>query len=138
MRLQVEHHPTIENPSEKEVRSAISALRSYGPSSFASVTDETGSFLQVGGGGVTCLLERRDAATGQHFRGHHEKSSKVFPDGTILAFGANKIRMAANEWFDQTMVAEAFAAFVRGEQLPTSIKWREVTDVLSAPGTREN
>jgi hypothetical protein len=72
----------------------------------------TGSYLQVGGGGVTCLLERRDAATRQHFRGYHDKPSKVFPDGTILAFGANKIRMAANEWFDRTMVADAFAAFL--------------------------
>lgn len=138
MRLEVEHNPTIVNPSEKEVRSAIIALRSYGPSSIASLTDEAGSYLQVGGGGVTCLIERRDAATGKHFRGHYDLPSKVFPDGTILAFGANKIRMAANEWFDRTMVADAFAAFLRGEELPTSIKWREVTDVLSAPGTREN
>jgi hypothetical protein len=59
MRFEVESRPTIEDASEQDVRSAISALRSFGPSSFASLTDENGNYLQVGGGGVTCLLERR-------------------------------------------------------------------------------
>ena len=87
---------------------------------------------------MTCLLERRDAHTGRHFRGHHDKPSKVFPDGTILAFGRNRIRMAADEWFDSRVVADAFVAFLHGNELPPPIKWRDVTDVLRAPDSRQH
>jgi hypothetical protein len=133
MRFEVEGKPAIEGPSERKIRSAILALRSYGPSSFANLTDTNGNYLQVGGGNMSCLLERRDARTGRHFRGYHDKPSKVFPDGTILAFARNRIRMAANEWFDSRVVADIFVAFLRGDELPASVKWRDVTEMLKAP-----
>lgn len=133
VRLEVEGNATIENASEREVRTAIGALRSYGPSSIASLTDKNGSYLQTGGGGMTCLLERRDAPIHSHFRAYHDEPSKVFTDGTILAFSGNNVRMAADEWFDSRVVADAFVAFLRGDELPATIKWRDVNDMLSAP-----
>lgn len=133
MRFEVQGRPAIDDPSEREIRSAITALRSYGPSSIAILPDANGNYLQVGGGSMSCLLERRDARTGQHFRGFHDKPSKVFPDGTILAFGRNQIRMAADEWFDSRVVADTFVAFLRGNELPASVKWRHVTELLKAP-----
>ncbi len=131
MIFEAQGKPKTEDPTESEIRNAISALRSYGPSSIAILTDENGNYLQVGGGSVSCLLERRDERTGLHFRGYHDKPSNVFPDGTILAFGRNRIPMAANEWFDARVVADAFVAFFHGDELPASIKWREVTDIIS-------
>lgn len=133
MRFEVQDRPAIEGPSERDIRSAINALRSYGPSSIAILTDENGNYLQVGGGSMSCLLERRDACIGRHFRAYHDKPSIVFPDGTILAFARNKIRMQADEWFDSRVVADAFVAFLRGDELPASIRWRDVTDVLKTP-----
>jgi hypothetical protein len=52
MLLEVENREPVENASAADVHDAISKLRSYGPSSFASLTDEHGSYLQVAGGGV--------------------------------------------------------------------------------------
>lgn len=127
MRLEVEKAPFMENVTGKRVRSAIMALRSYGPSSFASLTDAHGSYLQVAGGGVTCMLEYRDNASGLHFRAYKDEASKVFPDGTSLVFGGGEIRLAADEWFTAQEVADVFSSFLRTGELPTSVKWRDVT-----------
>ena len=127
MRLEIEKRPSIENVTEAQLVSAVMALRSYGPSSFASLTDEQGNYLQVAGGGVTCMLERRDVASGHHLRGYKEEKSKVFPDGTSLTFGGGEIRLAADEWFTAQEVADVFSSFLRGGELPASVKWRDVT-----------
>ena len=133
MRLDVENKPAIEHASAAQVRAAITGLRSYGPSSFAALTDEGGNYLQVAGGGITCMLERRDAAGGRHYRACRDVPSKVYPDGTILAFGGGDIRLMADEWFTAPMVLEVFLAFLGGLGLPASVKWRDITDVLNAP-----
>jgi len=127
MLLEVEKAPSIENVTEAQMRSAIMTLRSYGPSSFASLTDAQGNYLQVAGGGVTCMLERRDIASGHHFRAYKDEKSKVFPDGTSLVFGGGEIRLASDEWFTAQEVAEVFSTFLHGGELPASVKWRDVT-----------
>lgn len=131
MRLEVEKKAPVNNVTEKQLLSAIAALRSYGPTSFASLTDEHGNYLQVAGGGVTCMLERRDASSGRHFRGYKSEKSKVFPDGTALIFGGGEIHLAADEWFSSKEISEAFIAFLHGANLPSSINWRDITAILS-------
>lgn len=131
MRLEVQGKPTIHELTEAQARAAVTSLRSYGPSSFASLTDEKGNYVQVAGGGVTCMLERRDAASGRHFRGYKDEKSKVFPDGTALVFGGGEIRLSADEWFTAQEVAEVFSAFLRSNELPRLVKWRDITAVLA-------
>lgn len=126
MRLEAERKPQVIDPTEKRIRSTIMALRSYGPSSFASLTNNRGGYLQVGGGGVTCLLEWRDGATGNHYRAFHDTPSTVFADGTVLAFSGGRIPLHSDEWFTATVVADAFCAFAKGLDLPDSIRWRSV------------
>ena len=127
MLLEVEKKPAIENATAADVRAVIPKLRSYGPSSYASLTDAQGSYLQVAGGGVTCLLEWRDAVNRRHFRAHLDAPSKVFPDGTILAFSGGEVKLKADEWLTVPIVEEAFLAFLKGESLPLAIKWRDIT-----------
>lgn len=127
MRLEIEKKPAVDEVTDTEVRAAIMSLRSYGPSSFASLTDEQGNYLQVAGGGVTCMLERREFASRRHFRGYKEEQSKVFPDGTALVFGGGEIRLASDEWFTAQEVAEIFSAFLRSGELLPSVRWRDVT-----------
>jgi hypothetical protein len=131
MRLEIEKKPAIDDATDAEVRAAIMSLRSYGPSSFASLTDENGNYVQVAGGGVTCMLERRDAASGHHFRGYKDERSKVFPDGTALVFGGGEIRLSADEWFAAQEIAEVFSAFLRSNELPPLVKWRDMTAMLA-------
>lgn len=132
MRLEVEGKKPVDGPTEAQVRAAIMGLRSYGPASFASLTDEGGSYLQVAGGGVGCLLEHRDAVSGRHFRAYHDAPSKVFPDGTVLVFSGGKMPLKADEWFAARVVVETFLAFLAGSPLPESIRWRDVTESLRA------
>ena len=114
------------------MRSLILKLRSYGPKSFASLTDAEGNYLKVAGGGVTCLLERREVAIGRHLRAFHGQPSSVFPDGTALVFGGGQIKLAPDEWFTSTVVADAFCAFLKGDALPLGIGWRDVIQAPSA------
>lgn len=130
MRLDIEGKASVENVTEKKVRSVIQALRSHGPSSFASLVDADGSYIQVAGGIITCALERREAATGRHFRAFHDTPSKIYPDGTSLMFGGGAIKLNANEWFTSGVVADAFCAFLRGEDSPGSVHWRDISEIF--------
>jgi len=127
MHLEVERTPPVDNPSPAALRKAISKLRSYGPSSYASLTDMSGNYLQVAGGGVTCLLERRDAANRRHCRAHLGTPSKVFPAGTLLVFGGGEIKLQADEWLMSSLVEDAFLAFMEDKPLLPAIHWREIS-----------
>ncbi|NUU04031.1 hypothetical protein [Herbaspirillum robiniae] len=124
MRLEIQNKAAKDNPSEQQLRRAILSLRSYGTSSFASLTDDHGSYLQVAGGGITCLLERRDAFTGVHYRAYQEKKNTNYPDGTLLVFGAGEVALLSDEWFSNTIVADVFAAFLLTHALPENVHWR--------------
>jgi len=124
MRLECEGKPAIENPKPSQIRKVISSLRSYGLSSYASITNSQGSYLQVAGGGVTCLLEIYHSDTGKRFRAFGDTKNKVFPDGTLLVFRAGKIAMQSDEWFMADKIAEVFCNFLEGKELPEDIHWR--------------
>lgn len=124
MRLECEGKTPIENPKPSQIRKVVSSLRSYGPSSYASITDMHGSYLQVAGGGVTCLLELYQSNTGKRFRAFGDTKNKAFPDGTLLVFRAGQIAMQADEWFMADKIAEAFCCFLEGKELPKDIHWR--------------
>lgn len=125
MKFEAEGKPEIHEPRESQVTRAIKSLKSYGPSSYASLTDARGNYVQVAGGGVTCMIERYDAADRKRFRGFHEKPSAVRPDGTILSFRAGNIPMRSDEWFMSNQVAEVFLAFLNSEEFPAGVHWRD-------------
>jgi len=136
MKLEVEGKPPLENVKAPQLRSTLKALRSYGPASYASLTDESGNYLQVAGGGVTCMMEKRDVAANRHFRAYQDKRSPVFADGSILAFSGGEIKLLADEWFTSADVEETFLAFLEGNPPPSRIKWRDITDILQASTAR--
>lgn len=127
MRLEVEKSTPVDNPSPAVLRKAISKLRSYGPTSYASLIDASGNYLQVAGGGVTCSLERRDAVNRRHYRAHLGAPSKAFPDGTLLVFSGGEIKLQADEWLISALVEDAFLAFMEDTPFPEAIQWREMT-----------
>lgn len=53
-------------PVAKQLR----AMKSYGPVSFASLTADDGSYIQVVGGRVTCLLEVRPSGWSSNRRAY--------------------------------------------------------------------
>lgn len=131
MLLQAEGKTPVKFPTAKKVLAVIAALRSYGPCSFASITDPLGTYLQVGGGGQTCILERWPADCTCHFRAYTDRRSKVFEDGTVLAFSGGNIPMQSDEWLAADLVGEAFCAFLEGRELPSQIRWREMPSLTA-------
>jgi hypothetical protein len=124
MLLACEGKPSIQNPKTSQIRRNLLALRSYGPSSYASLTDDGGSYLQVAGGGVSCLLELYQADTGKRLRAFGDVQNKACPDGTLLVFRAGEIPMMADEWFMADQVADAFCCFLEGREFPAGVHWR--------------
>ena len=127
MRLEVAGKPSLERLSDSKLRAAIATLRTYGPSSFASLTDKYGNAIHVAGGGDTCLLEFRDAVHQRHYRAYHGTPQAGRPDGTLLVFAGAEIPMQADEWFTADTVAQAFIQFLRSKRMPDCVTWRDRT-----------
>jgi hypothetical protein len=123
----------ISDPSAKRVASEIRKLKSYGKSSFASLTREDGSYVQVAGGGVGCMVEKRDAAAQRQFRAFRRNPTVSFEDGTELVFGGGRIALRRDEWLNSNMVAEIFVAFLEDRPFPSEIDWRDMSAILGRP-----
>jgi hypothetical protein len=123
-RLECENKAALSSPTVGQIERTILGLRSNGKHSFASITAPDGTYLQVAGGGTTCLLERFDAIAKLRCRAFTSRIHPVLPDGTILVFRAGKMPMRSDEWLMASEVVRAFCFFRAGEPLPESILWR--------------
>lgn len=118
MKFEGQNLATLSSPSDSHIEKKLLALRSYGRHSYAFLTDAQGSYLQVAGGGVTCMVERFDALTSTRLRAFHDKPSPVYSDGTILTFGGGELRLKSDEWFQASVVVEMFLCFKYGRSYP--------------------
>ena len=124
MKFDVEGKATVVDPKVGQVSRALRALKSYGPSSYASLTDDYGRYVQVAGGGTTCMVEKYDPQSGECLRAFHDKPNPVYPDGTILSFRAGNLSMKSDEWFKADQVVEVFIAFLDDSEFPPYVSWR--------------
>lgn len=132
MKLSVQNKPELSDPSETRLRGVLKSLRSYGKSSFATLSNDCGGYVQVAGGGVTCVVEMKLDVSAKLLRAHLAEAHKVFPDGTILASGAGSIRMLSDEWLNIEQAIEIFLAFLRGSEWPEFVKWRDISSIFLA------
>jgi len=70
------------------------------------------------------MVERFDVSTSTRLRAFHDKPSPVFPDGTVLAFGAGELRLKSDEWFHASAALEIFLCFSHGRSYPDTVHWR--------------
>jgi hypothetical protein len=124
MKFDIQGKAGIAAPTPAQIGREIKSLRSYGPSSYASLTDDAGNYVQVAGGGVSCMVEHFEIDGERRRSAFHDKPSPVRPDGTILVFGAGNIPMQSDEWFMSAQVVEIFLAFLNGKPFPPSVHWR--------------
>lgn len=116
----------IPKPTRKQLSRELLRLRSYGPSAFASLTADSGAYVQVGGGGVGCVLEWRDES-GRQMRASQSPPIVPFPDGAPLTFSGGAIPLRRGEWFRIEQVIEVFGAFLDGAPFPSFVTWRDVS-----------
>lgn len=124
MKFEGQNLAAVSSPSDSHIEKKLLALRSYGRHSYASLTDAQGSYLQVAGGGVTCMVESFDALTSTRLRAFHDKPSPVYPDDTVLVFGGGELRLKSDEWFQASAVVEIFLCFKHGRSYPQTVHWR--------------
>lgn len=122
----------VSTPKPERIRAELLKLKSAGRSSLASLTRDDGSYVQVAGGGVGCVLEMRDVLANKHLRAFVRTPLVPFEDGTELVCAAGRIKLRRDEWLDIQLVTEAFLAFLAGEKPPSSLEWREISSVVLA------
>src|SRR4051812_25653919 len=106
MVLEREGCKPVVSPTGAQIQRALSLTKS----SFASLTSEDGSYLQVAGGPGVFALELRNTA-GQHFRARQQQPVVKFEDGTTLMFSGGSLHLKQAEWFLIHQVAEVFRCF---------------------------
>ena len=105
----------------------LRSLKSYGPKSFACLTLADGSYMQVAGGRVTCILERREAGASMMFRAYLEEPRAPFSGPQTFSFGGGTLTVEPDEFlFIEDDVIPAFEAFFNGDALPARLKWRAI------------
>jgi hypothetical protein len=127
MVLEGEAIAPIVNPSEDEVRNVVSSLRHFGPTSFASLTDESGNYVQVAGGRPWCMVERRQMSPLAHYRANSDGVRRPYKDGAMLQFSAGPVQLQADEWLLAKQAQEIFVAFLRREPSPHFVRWRDIS-----------
>lgn len=120
MKFEREGCKPIASPSEARLRLELSRAKS----SFASLTADDGSYMQVGGGPGLFVVERRDRE-GNHFRARQDPPVTQFDDGLTISFSGSTLAMKNAEWFLLDQVVEAMSAFARGERFP-NITWQKL------------
>jgi hypothetical protein len=82
MKFEVENSPAIIDVNQSQLVNILKKLKSYGPSSYACLTDDDGNYVQVAGGRFAYFIEMYDAKSKPLFRGCHSNSSTNFEDGS--------------------------------------------------------
>lgn len=134
MLLEIENKTPQQVEEFSKVENILGELRSYGPSSFAILTDDGGSYVQVAGGKVTCVLEYRNLNEKKHFRAYLKKA-KVPHEGTLtLMFGGGHMTMEPNEVLFIEDVILVFKAFFNHKPFPEEILWRDISNMFEGLG----
>ena len=129
MLLEAEAQQPIRDPSEEQIRETVLGLR-LGKTSFVSLSDVAGNYVQVAGSRPWCVIEHRQLEPLKHERAFQETPMPKYQDGAKLRTGAGDISMKHDEWFLLKDAAEIFVAFYRGNANPPHVKWRSMGDVL--------
>lgn len=120
----------VNSPTAARLARELKRLKSHGKSSFASLTRDGGSYVQVAGGGVTCMVERRDMETRTQWRAFVRAPTVSFEDGTELVFHGGRIPLRRDEWLNVRTATDIFTAFLEGKPFPANIGWRDISEVV--------
>jgi hypothetical protein len=134
MTFERENAKPVVNVSEAQLLRGLAQLKGVSACRFASLSREDGSYVQAGGGGMTCALEWRDA-TDRQFRTFQDPPVVPWPGVTALPISGGSVRLRQAEFFHIGQVRDAFLAFFRREPFPEYIRWRDITDEITPTST---
>jgi hypothetical protein len=137
MKFERENTRPIESVSEKQLLRSLGYMLRPSDCRIAILTAADGSYIQVGGNGMTCVLEKR-SATGRHFRASQHPPVVPWPGVTELRISGGFVRLRQEEFFRMSQVQDAFLAFFRGEPFPAYIQWRDISSEVAAICSKTN
>lgn len=100
---------------------------------FAILEADDGGYLQLYGGGATCCLEWRNMDSRKHYRAYLEAPAVPWHEPATIG----DVQLQPQECLPVALVIECFLAFLEsGHQArwPEAVRWRDITDELSAHG----
>ncbi|ROT97424.1 hypothetical protein EB810_06060 [Altererythrobacter sp. FM1] len=130
MLLEVEKTPPAQVQDFAKIEKSLRALKSYGPQSYASLIRPDGSYIQVAGGRVTCVLEIREMPSGKHWRAYLEEPKVPFKGEQTLLFGGGHMKMEPDEVLFIDDVVTAFRSFFDGVAFPENLRWRDMSQMF--------
>ncbi|MCR8826526.1 hypothetical protein [Pseudosulfitobacter koreensis] len=128
--LEVEGKNALQVREFAKVEAALRGLDPFGPHSYASLTRQDGSYVQVAGGKQKCLIEKREVTSNTHWRGHRTMAASDSAVQHVLIFGAGQMTLTDDEVFTIDDVIPIWRSFFEEEPFALDIGWRDVTDVL--------
>ncbi len=129
MRLRVDRHVEVLEPTFARVRQALGRLDTVGKKKFLVVEDEAReSFVQVAGGKLAFVVER--GGMGRLERAHTETPVVSFEDGTTLG----RISLLHDEWLSRDQALALLRCFLEEAPFPPEVGWRDYTSLLEALG----
>lgn len=126
MRYESEAGLCIDDPSPEEVDDYLGRLDGI-DESYASLTDESGSYLQVGGGPDEFTIEVREVRPDGSFR--HLKATRHEPDsaGRFLTIGGANVAVRADQVLDSSLVRRLVRTFALGRGADPAVSWDDMT-----------
>lgn len=117
------------DPSEHDIKELVLNLRN-GETSFVSITDDDGNYIQIAGSRPWCLIEHRSVSPLAHHRAYQNTPIPKYKDGAKLNTGAGSITLKHDEWFLLKDAADVAVAFLHGDPFPAFVKWRQMNEML--------
>ena len=114
MLLEVEGKRAEQVRKFEKVKAALRELESFGPHSYASLTRQDGSYVQVAGGKKKCLIEMRDFGDKKHYRASFAMAETALGQEQVIECGAGHITVLANEVFSIEDVISVWRSFFQG------------------------
>jgi hypothetical protein len=127
MKYERENTTPIENPSPKQVQSSLDKL-SGSKRSFASLSYEGKGFIQMAGGGFSCILEMK--IDGILYRASQEEAIVPWKEETALSTSCGEFQVQPNEYFNISQIKEAFVEYLNGNRKLEQWSWHKV-EVMS-------
>lgn len=130
MLLEIENRKPTHVKEFETVKEALRGLQKSGPHSFAILTAQDGSYLQVAGGESTCVVELRNRKGGKHYRAYSKQRHGTQTGQQTLAFGGGNMTVEADELLDFDEVLTAFSAFFGQQDFPDQFGWRDISEMF--------
>lgn len=124
MKFERENKKTIDPISEKQLRRQLGYKDRY-DNEFAILSADDQSYIQMRGGGISCILEWFDRATMRCQRAYGDQELVCWKDSPF-----------PKDYLHISVVTEAFVAFLKGTPFPPELHWRDITEELRAAGIR--